>query len=30
MVSDIEEERLSLFQYRVLRKVFGPKKEEVT
>jgi hypothetical protein len=30
LVSDIEEHRLRLFENKVLRKIFGPKRDEVT
>jgi uncharacterized membrane protein len=30
LVSDIEEHRLRVFENRVLRRIFGPKREEVT
>jgi uncharacterized membrane protein len=30
LVSDIEEHRLRVFENRVLRRIFGPKRDEVT
>jgi hypothetical protein len=30
LVSDIEERRLRVFENKVLRRIFGPKKDEVT
>jgi hypothetical protein len=30
LVSDIEEHRLEVFENRVLKRIFGPKREEVT
>ena len=30
MVADIEERRLRVFENRVLRRIFGPKRDEVT